>query len=562
MISKNMRINKVLIVGIGGIIAVSAAVIIASIIVFSYLSKNTEQMYNQPYKANDIMWEIRKEVVSLERMLYKGIATEDAAESQTAVDETNSSASIINANLQELSELFTSGDKLEIVNTMISLMKDAGTCRADICELILDNKNAEALAMIKSDYEPIFNEVVSNTLKLSDIVSEDAANFIDSSRSYSRNIIIIFIIVLILGITYALWTTKKIANIILQPVDEIMEGISSLAKGDLSYEIKYESKNEFGVLADNFRDTCHFLSRVVGDLNYILTEMSACNFNVRTKCESDYVGDFNPVIMNFKKMEMTVSNAIGNISESIEQVDLGASQLAESAQSLAEGATEQAGAVEELQSTIEDVLKNVEQNDKDSKDALNIANEVRNQADHSSKEMSDMTSAMKRISDTSTEIGNIIGEIEDIASQTNLLSLNASIEAARAGEAGKGFAVVADQIRKLAEDSAQSVVNTRNLIESSIAEITNGNSIAQRTAAALEQVTEGVNTISEKIQQTSEASSLQAESMRQIGLGIEQISTVVQTNSASAEETSATSEELSAQADMVKSQVGKFVLRK
>lgn len=176
-------------------------------------------------------------------------------------------------------------------------------------------------------------------------------------------------------------------------------------------------------------------------------------------------------------------------------------------------------------------------------------------------EMEKMTSAMERISETSKQIAGIISEIEDIASQTNLLSLNAAIEAARAGEAGRGFAVVADQIRKLAEDSAKSAVNTKDLIETSLKEVEIGSNITEETAQSLKRVIDGLEQIAESVEKSSEASDAQKETIDQIAEGIEQISGVVQSNSAVAEETSATSEELSAQATNLNELVGKFELK-
>ena len=168
---------------------------------------------------------------------------------------------------------------------------------------------------------------------------------------------------------------------------------------------------------------------------------------------------------------------------------------------------------------------------------------------------------MERINATSKEIANIIAEIEDIASQTNLLSLNASIEAARAGEAGKGFAVVADQIGKLASDSADSAVNTKRLIENSINEIQLGNEITAKTTTAIESVISGIKELAESTKEISELSEVQADSMRQLELGVEQISEVIQNNSAAAQETSATSQELSAQSDSLEDLVGQFQLK-
>ena len=168
---------------------------------------------------------------------------------------------------------------------------------------------------------------------------------------------------------------------------------------------------------------------------------------------------------------------------------------------------------------------------------------------------------MVRINDTSKEIANIITSIEDIASQTNLLSLNASIEAARAGETGRGFAVVADQIGKLAADSTTSAANTKDLIENAIREIENGNAIMQRTMQSIGTVINGIQTLAESTKEISALSTSQADAMKQLEIAIEQISEVIQNNSAAAQETSATSQELFAQSTTLDESVKQFKLK-
>ena len=151
--------------------------------------------------------------------------------------------------------------------------------------------------------------------------------------------------------------------------------------------------------------------------------------------------------------------------------------------------------------------------------------------------------------------------IQQIASQTNLLSMNAAIEAAHAGESGKGFAVVADEIRILADQSARSAVNTRELVSNTLHEIEEGSRIANRTADVLYEVVDAIQKIAETSKTLSENSQIQAEAVEQADMGIARISEVVQSNSAAAEESFATSEELSAQAMTMHDLVAQFQLK-
>ena len=171
-----------------------------------------------------------------------------------------------------------------------------------------------------------------------------------------------------------------------------------------------------------------------------------------------------------------------------------------------------------------------------------------------------MMDAMNEIHQTSQKVVGIIQTIEDIASQTNLLSLNASIEAARAGEAGKGFAVVADEIGKLALESSKAANTTKELIEISMEEINKGNTIAIGAMDSLKESVSVVTHVNEMIQKTAENAIIQAENMKQLQAGIEEIAHGIQDNSAASQETSATSEELASQAEVLNKMVQKFEL--
>lgn len=549
-----------LLLGFSSIIIISVIIISISIFSIKKVSENTETIYNLPYAANDIMWEIRKEVISVEGMLYKGIATENEEQRKAAISSAETSAKSIVTNLKKLQELVTSQDKIDILNDIMTLMQQAKTVRIEVSDLITANQNREAIAKIDSDYSKIFDSIVNKVLELSEIVSSDAENFVADAKSSSSMVVFIMIGLLAIGVVIALVITVAITRVITVPITEIMSALKELSKGNLSIDILYESKNEFGVLAKTTKETGTFLKEVVGDLSYCIGHLANRNFGIKTSCEQSYIGDFKPVLLNFREMVSQLRVVLRQIDTASTQVASGSSQMAEGSQGLSEGVTEQASAVGELQASITTIVEQVQANVKEGEVTLNKAKEVEKEAAVSSNEMNQMTGAMKRISETSTQIGNIIAEIEDIATQTNLLSLNAAIEAARAGEAGKGFSVVAEQIRKLAEDSAKSAVNTRDLIETAIREVENGNEITEKTAQSLSQVIDGLKEISKSVEHTSELTRSQLQSMEEIERGIDQISGVVESNSAAAEESSAVSEELSAQAVSLSELAGSFEL--
>lgn len=373
--------------------------------------------------------------------------------------------------------------------------------------------------------------------------------------------VIITILIVIISIVVAVFMVRRLADNIGTPIYQCAKRLTALAKGDLHSEVpQISSRDETLILANATQNIVSDMKKIIGDVDYILGEMSDNNFGVHSKSRESYIGDFKGILEAVRKIKYSLTDTINHIKESSEQVGLGSTQLADGAQSLAEGATDQAASVQELLATVNDVAEQVQRNTEHALSMNKKTMEIGEQANASSSYISEMTKAMGKISEASMQISNIIQTIEEIADQTNLLSLNASIEAARAGEAGRGFAVVAGEIGHLANQCTDAVEDTRKLIQAALSEVESGNRIAAEMANVLQGVIEGMDEIVKAVEAVTENSNEQNVSMQQVNDAIEIISEVVQTNSAAAEQTSATSQELSAQATELNDMIDKFRL--
>lgn len=469
-------------------------------------------------------------------------------------------------------------DKLEKIRPLM-VKKDVSECMSaidkawkeykQIDETVIEKgattdaaQSLEAQKMMFDELAPKY-EALDKTLK--NLMSINVSKGNTERVKIEVVLIVLIVIIVIVCVIVAVYSTRlavKISIGIEKPLNELGERFITFAKGDLDSPMPVvETEDEIAELVKSVEDMAKRIHIIIEEAGRMLNEMAGGNFAVSTEYEEQYAGAFNVLLLGMRHMNRQIDSTIKGVNDASEQVLAGSENLAQASQSVAEGATDQAAAVEELQATIDELSNGIRATADELDESYKEAYKYAELAEHSRTDMTAMMTSMQRISETSEKIGDIIAQIEDIASQTNLLSLNASIEAARAGEAGKGFAVVADQIRNLAEQSAQSAVDSKALIEAAVHEVDEGDRNATRVSESLNEVVVGVHTVAENAKKMKAISINQAESMDQADLATAKIAEIVQNNSAAAQETSATSEELTAQATALSGLVSKFRLR-
>ena len=450
-------------------------------------------------------------------------------------------------------------DDYEVANAAWEKYRGASD---EILQLSREGKQQEASKLMTGE---VYEDYKSFSKKLTILCGKFQVELDQAKTMANVCTVIIFIVIVAAGLAIAVVTTmigKIITNSITEPVEQIDAAVASLRKGELSNVemLTYESEDEFGDTIRNLKEAMGILADYVSEISVEVKAIAQGDLTRNGDDITDFLGDFSELKTSLLYILKRFNSTLTEISNLAEQVSSNSSEVENASKSLADGATEQAGVIEELNATIDTVVDMAEDTAKETQNASARVKASANKANEEKEKMNELLTEMEHITEISKEIGNIITDIEDIASQTNLLSLNASIEAARAGEAGKGFAVVADQIGKLAADSAKSAVNTRDLIDKTLVEIEKGNTITRTTADAFNQIIADMESFAELAENTMEKANSQAESLEQIGQGIEQLSGVVQGNAASSEENTAISINLAEGAAKMHDRVNIFKL--
>jgi methyl-accepting chemotaxis protein len=341
-------------------------------------------------------------------------------------------------------------------------------------------------------------------------------------------------------------------RLIQKPVIKAVAMAREISQGNLEATIDVMQKDEAGMLADTMRTMTGNLK----ELARVAGKMSRGDLTVRVKplSDKDMLGT------TLKAMVEQLAATIAEIHKASDHVTAGAAQMSATSQALSMGATHQASSLEEISGSMSEIAAQIRQSAENASQAEKLALEAKQLASQGNDDVAGMLWAMRDINESGQSISKIIKVIDEIAFQTNLLSLNAAVEAARAGKYGKGFAVVAEEVRNLAIRSAQAAKETEELIENSVRKVESGKEKADNTAMNLYTIYTTAEKMTNLVVEIAAAANEQAQGVAQITAGLHQVDSVTQQTTAHAEECAAAAEELANQAKILQQLVSMFRL--
>ncbi|WP_312941206.1 methyl-accepting chemotaxis protein [Oscillibacter sp.] len=556
---RNLKISRKMTIGFGTIFALMIISTVISLFSLNILYSQINRYQDDALPNTVNVWTLRRYSVSLQRYMALVFLTDDASQRQKYVDQIESEQASLDAVLASFRAV--SGASEETLKSLDEIMEKDATYR----QVLLSYAERGNADLLKQGQELLIDEYIPNASQVGDLVNEVADTIstrmseLNTQAARERTLSLAFLVgSALFSLFFCITITVMITRSITRPIKEIEGVYKEIEQGNLRAQLTYKSKDELGHMADSIRRANEKTLSYIQDIGSKLALFA--NGDMRIRVDLDYEGDFAPLKQSLTATAFSLNKVLSAINEASNQVDVGAGQVSSGAQALAAGTTEQAATVEELNSSITSVSQLAESNALSVKKASEYVSLVGESAAVSNNYMQQLNNVMNDIGDSSQQISKITKLVEDIAFQTNILSLNAAVEAARAGSAGKGFAVVADEVRNLAAKSAEAAQQTAELIEKSVSTVAEGERLATDTLARLSDVTGKADMVIQAMQEIERASSEQAASIEQVSEGLTQVSTVVQTNAATAEESSASSEELAAQAQALQREIAKFKL--
>ena len=517
---------------------------------------NVYNFYNVQFVTETYQMEIRKDVQTINKRLLlavasndKGVTEEQRSDLQERFPKIEGYFGTISKNLNNEELGKTLGENWDAFEAASYEMLD----------LVEKGDSKAALEYYNSTLNEVSETLADSLDETGSLAEAAAANKYRTILVFIGAALGILIVTTVVIISLNLKKSRALVKNIEEDLEILAKASEELANGNVHAQIDYEADNEIGKVAKQLKKALESMSYYIDEISKNMSTMAGGNFNIHF--DRDFDGDFIDIQNAIESFSKDISESMTEIMEVSGMVSEGANQIAGAGQNLADTVTTQANIVDDLSVTVDNITDEISNN---SSDATTISKEVEVVADNivkGNQRMQDVVHAMDAISESTKQISNIIVTINEIADQTNLLSLNASIEAARAGEAGRGFAVVASEVSQLANQTVEAAQNTAELINASLRSVEEGMTIANDTASQLDAMVGQVQGIAEKVKTIADASNVQASSVRQMSSNIGEIASVGQNNAATSQESLALSYEMNEHANSLKELVQKFELR-
>lgn len=554
---KNFSIRRKVRTSFSIILVFTLVFMIMSLMSLQFVSNKITKLYNEPFKAVDITWNMKTEFLKMQRDMYQALIEQKEDKIKTNITSVEDQLKLLEEDIISLRKIYI--DDNNLINKFENNMDEVKDEREEIYSLLLDNKDLEAYILITGKYDEGIQNARENLIEIGETTNNNALTFVQEAEKTRNLIFILAAIILILMIGSIIMISRIIQSSLLEGINHVKKVSEDLSEGNLNIDNSYVSDDEMGEMSRDLNETIENLSGYINDISRVIENIANENLNVETLIE--YKGNFKPIKDSLDNIIGSFNSIFKNIHQASDLVASSSEEIASTTQSLSDGAVEQSNAVEDLFSKFNEVLIKINKNTESTKKADEVFENTRRMVLDGNKKMEELMISMNRIDEMSNEIEAIISTIEDIASQTNLLALNAAIEAARAGDAGKGFAVVAEEVKLLAEQSSKEVKHTNQIIQNSMKFIKNSNVLAKETLDALEDIVKNVDHTAELVKQIANSSEYESEALGDMSVKVDKISEVIQMNSATAEETAAATQELASQAELLEQEISKFRLK-